>query len=276
MSRRFGVEIEHKQPKLMCSTACSISNVNHLSCQSTGLTKILSQEFPRWAPVTYDGSGCEVRSPVLCGDDDMKELEAVMNMLKELGGRVYQADGLHVHHDAPEYLVDDDKLAYKRICTLAQSWCNNQAIINDLVSEHRRADWFKCEMAGYGPTSCYKQVTQKVVDAIKNTSKPVEYTTQDYRQYRVKPKDALGRMNDRMYALNVAALATHGTIEVRQYQGTLNFDRARAWIRFGQCFIDTVLQDDNTPIAPYESIDDLMKDMGLDSFERGILMEVGT
>lgn len=199
-----------------------------------------------------------------------------MTALRELGGTVTKADGLHVHHDAPEYLIDDDELAKKRIVNLAQSWCNNQAIINDLVLPHRRDDWFKCEMSGYSPTNCYKQVTSAVVERIKAaavTEGPSDYYGNEI--VKCKPSAGVARL-DRMYALNVTALGKTGTIEIRQYQGTLNFDRARAWIRFGQCFIDTVLQDDETPLAPYRTIDLLMRDMGLDSYERGILEKVGT
>lgn len=275
MSRRFGVEIEHKQPKFTCGPGCSLKSALHLYCQSGALKRALEKSHPTWSSVAADGSGCEVQSPILCGEEGLKELEAIMSALRDMGGKVYQADGLHVHHDAPEYLVQDDDLSRKRIITLAQSWCNNQAVINELVMDHRRSDWFKCEMSGYAPTSCYRQVTSKVVEQIKEYTKGTDYNSWNGVTYKTKPKDGVGRL-DRMYALNVSALHNTGTIEIRQYQGTLDFDRARAWIRFGQQFIETCLQDDDTPIAPYPDIDRLMVDIGLDSAERAILREVGT
>lgn len=265
--RKFGVEIEHKQPKFLCGSECTMKSYPHTGCQAKKTGEELVKVYPTWTNVHADGSGVEVTSPILCGDEGLKELEGVMEKLREWGGRVYQSDGLHVHYDAPEYLVEDEALAQKRIVTLAQSWCNNQAIINELVPNHRRADWFKCELAGHHPTSCYKQITQEYVELVKK----VMAEGFDDRA----PATKCGRIN-RFYALNVSALSTHGTVEIRQYQGTLNFDRARAWINFGQGFIEAALQDDDVPIAPYSTIDSLMRDIGLDSYDRGILSEVGT
>src|SRR6266576_5043152 len=110
-SRTFGVEIEHKQPKFKCGADCSMMRIGHGSCQASMTAAELVKAFPTWNDVHTDGSGVEVVSPILCGDDGLKELEGVMEKLRECGGRVYQADVLHVHYDAQEYLVEDEELA---------------------------------------------------------------------------------------------------------------------------------------------------------------------
>ena len=271
--RRFGVEIEHQQPKFRCAdgNTCTPRRAGHYACQVSGFSPEFTKEFPGWGNIHADGSGVEISSPILCGEEGMEQLKKVMEFCKSLGGKTLNADGMHVHHDAPEYLQGGEATKIQRVKTLLHSWCNNQAIINELVMNHRRADWFKCELAGFPPTSCYRQITSTVVDEILKT---LTEGSADYYGHKRSFRDKCYTLN-RMYALNVSAIGKTGSIEIRQYQGTLNFDRARAWIRFGQQFIETCLQDDKTPIAPYTSIDGLMRDIGLDSFERGILTEVG-
>lgn len=195
--RRFGVEIEFGSRQ-----------TNHVQVRNLLRQSRLFKGASRWGDnVGSDGSGIEVRSPILQGKDGFKQLEAVLHYLKEeCGGYVTRADGLHVHHDAPEFIGDFDALV-----RLVKSWSANQEVIKKMV--HPARTYNACP-----------RWTRDYVTALERTD-PALAIHQGW-----------GRR-----ALNIDALREHGTIEIRQHEGTLDFDKAKSWIEFGQHFIESTL-----------------------------------
>ncbi len=152
--------------------------------------------------VGHDGSGIEIRTRPLLGRDGFKILDELMHFLRERGCYTDAVDGMHVHHDTPE-LIHNIPLQAQ----LVRSWYDNQNLVNTFVNRRRRR---------YG--ACPPWTEDEV--------------------YRLE-QDIL--FNGIRKNLNLNSLELYGTVEMRLHEGTLDFDKAEAWIKFGQYFISNVL-----------------------------------
>jgi hypothetical protein len=168
-----------------------------------------------------DGSELEIRSPILQGASGFKSLKKVIDLLNGLGCRTTNLDGLHVHHDAPEF-VDNKPMIIK----LLKSWEANQEHVSKFVSRNR-----------LGRGAC-PQITSDSIYMFENQ-------TRNNLRYQIE--NTLFRAN-----LNCRSLYEHGTIELRYHEGTLDWDNMESWIRFGQSFINGVVNRKN-PIVKAET-----------------------
>lgn len=149
--------------------------------------------------------GVEVVSPPL-GEDAEQQIRIACRVLRELGAVVTHACGTHIHHDAND-------LSVGAIQRTARSWFNSQPMINGLVAPSRRR----------GNTYCQPLVLAEV-DRIAN----------------VRTLEGMRRVSVARYrTLNLEAYGKHGTLEIRQHQGTLNAEKIVSWLRLGQAIIDT-------------------------------------
>ena len=216
-SRRFGVEIE---------------------CGLPGGSSQGIELFPHWS-VGRDGSGVEIRTPILVGARGRKTLRQAMEKIKRNGGYVTHRDGMHVHHDAPEFR--NNPAAVRK---LVDSWINNEEIIYSLVHPDRRREG--------GPAPKWHSSALEALRAWEEGRTPYL---------------SVGR-----YDLNVASLRNKGSIEIRLHEGTLDADVALAWIKFGQKFIHDVLKRVR-PLTPSKSDKQLMSRIRLSPTARAMLAE---
>lgn len=158
----------------------------------------------------WDGTLVELRSPILRGPLGFKELRMMMKLLRQNGGFITDADGLHVHHDAPEFVASRELVG-----KLVESWVANFKHIEKLVSDWR-IDYDACP-------SWDDYSLRSVKDWARQGG-------------GIRPGYGSWSRND----LNISSLWEHGTIELRIHEGTLDFGQAEAWIRFGQAFINKV------------------------------------
>jgi hypothetical protein len=205
--REFGVEIE-----------CNMGYGGYYGGSIETARRVLTKEVKAgrlgrgWLrDIHGDGSGVEICSPRLSGADGFRQLKRVMSVLQDNGGNVTYQDGLHVHHNAPEF---KGVKAVELRGRIADSWINNEAVIQSLVSSRRRG-LYHCP-----------PLNEEAVQVIKD-----------------------GRYMGTRHSLNLRSIQKHGSIEIRLHEGTLDFDQAKAWIRFGQAFIESVLGRKN-PIPP--------------------------
>lgn len=219
--RRFGVEIE---------------------CGFPGGTDAVRSLFHR--ELTYrswylghDGSGVELKTPVLEAERGFEVLREAMERLKENGGYVTTMDGMHVHHDAPEFVHNAHKCLL-----LVESWHNNIRSIHQMVSPYRRS-------SGACP---------------------------HWRSSEIESLKDWANGGSTFYAsrndLNLNALRRHGSVEIRLHEGTLDPDVAIAWIMFGQRFIDDVLKRAR-PLKNLMNDPQLMRRIKLSKKAREILAE---
>lgn len=224
--RRFGVEIECGLPRGtgQAEDLFSVDWEGHRDGEEEGW----------W--VDSDGSGVEVKTPILRGEKGFEKVRWAMDLLKAEGGYVTNADGLHIHHDAPEF-VSNPNLCLQ----LVNSWRNNEPVIHQFVAPRRRQ------------SSACPSWSQGYFEYLE-------------RWARGESSVLSASRND----LNLASLRSHGTIEVRLHEGTLDADVAIAWIMFGQRFIHEVLQNVD-PLANAETDESFMAQIKLSDEAKAIL-----
>lgn len=188
-----------------------------------------------WQNAGEDGTLLETRSPILQGKAGFLELSRVMNLLTENGGYVTTSDGMHVHHDAPDFVEDLD--ATKR---LVHSWVTNRTVIEKFVPRERR-----------NRGACWPWDQQSLG--------MLERSTPEHK-----------RLSGTRHDLNIRALDEHGTIEIRLHPGCLDPVKAEAWIRFGQAFLNRCSAV-KRPITAVETHDELLNRIRAHSHSRSHL-----
>lgn len=202
--RAFGVELEFASNGL----------------GESGVVRELRRAFDgvgirRWAfrnRMHFDGSELELATPVLRGKEGFEKLKLVMDTLLNIGCRTTTDDGMHVHHDAPEFINSIDNCI-----RLVKSWKANQHLIYQFIDPWRTEDSY---------------------DGPGNFWACPEWSNSDVRQLEQRKEIPHYSRND----LNLLSLSKHGSIELRIHEGTLNYHEAESWIKFGQGFIDRVLK----------------------------------
>lgn len=235
-NRSFGVELEFDSNGLGTNGVGDLLYNNGVNREWYGnrskYTDYYGEEYTEYDEVSEDGSEIELRSPILQGAKGFKELKEVVNILNKAGCYTTNLDGLHVHHDAPDFKHDKD-LTVK----LLKSWKYNEQQIAMFIEENRRNA--SLNQDGYYnnspcPTFEYNQITNL-----------------EQRSTRNFPDDLYTPFNVRNN-LNISALRSHGSIEFRFHEGTLDWNQIEAWIRFGQSFLNGVKARKN-PIMPTEN-----------------------
>lgn len=195
------------------------------------ISAALEREGVRGWRVKSDGSlsggnGWEVVSPVLAGEQGIETVRTACRVLTRLGAKPNRSCGMHVHHEARDLTVSAMK-------ALARTWSANQGVIDGLVSPSRRnGGSYYCRPLNSGDLAA--------IDAVR-----------DLR--------SLSRL-DRYRTLNLASYGRHGTVEIRQHQGTCDPEKVVSWIRFGQGLIDTAIAQGEVPAQ--SRVRDLFDRMG--------------
>lgn len=175
---------------------------------------------------SLSSGGLEIVSPVLRGDAGMRAVETACRVLRDAGCTVDSSCGTHVHHGAG----DLDIAAFHRI---ARSWANNQHVIDGCVAESRRGSARATYTRSFDD-ACATQIESAI-------------TTRDI-------------WISRYHALNFAAYSSHGTIEIRQHAGTIDYDKIRAWILFGRAIINAA-STSSAPMSRHETVRAFLADI---------------
>lgn len=251
--RRFGVEIECGYPGGTEAVRRLLGMTGTYYDYAHGL--VPPTPYQSWS-VGYDGSGVELRTPPLRGREGFALLADTMNLLRRNGGFVTNSDGMHVHHDAPEYVSNPD------LCVqLVRSWRNNLSEIRQLVHPYR------CQETSW---ACPRWTDGDFSELRRWAQGNRRYDSYAGRYYDDPYLDL--ERND----LNITSLVEHGTIEIRLHEGTLDPEVAIAWIQFGQRFIQEVANRYSTrykTLRKGKSSETLMRRIRLSKQARSILAE---
>jgi hypothetical protein len=208
----FGIEIECVG--LYPQRAAAALIAAGITCRDAGYTH---RTMPEWKVVT-DGSlrgrngSCEVVSPVLSGTAGLAEVRTVMKVLRDAGARINESCGMHVHIGVDGSLTRQEQAAVIR---LYNGW---QWAMTAMVLERRiNNGWARL------------RTTAESVN-LANSWENNDWTTQQLQSW--------AGMQNRYYALNVAAFGRHGTFEFRAHHGSLNGTNAAAWNAFNMAFIE--------------------------------------
>jgi hypothetical protein len=208
-NRPFGVEIE-------CYAPNPERDIYGDYCDgvAAAVSLLYGNNFRSWCNLvssdeSLDEGGAEIKSPVLYGQPGFDELKSVVNLLNANEYYVDSDCGLHVHLDAPEF-INDPKLIIKTV----KSWKKNQNLINNMVADSR-IDNGACEL--------WRDVDIEELEEYLSEINPIQYLDGTLRG-----------------AINFGSLSYHGTIEIRQHEGTLNYEEIESWIKFCQAFVDSM------------------------------------
>jgi len=210
LERRFGVELEFNG-----TTRAKVYD----ALEAAGLEvrrgrgwAPASASSGQWA-IKYDQSvrntrtgetyGLELVSPILKGEDGMRQLETACAALKSAGGKADRSCGIHIHLE-----MRDAKAAGIR--KLVRAYVSNQKLINWLVSPSRRNGRWCRE---------WREDELHRLDRVRNLSGFDKYKT-----------------------VNVSAFPRLGTVEFRQHGGSVEFKKVGAWVKMLMSMADAVGQ----------------------------------
>lgn len=182
------------------------------------------------------GRGLELVSPILKGEEGLKDLEKALNALKNAGGKVNTTCGLHVHIDTAGMNGTQRKNFFN-------GYVKNQNVMDRLVSSSRR----------------------------NNRQYTCRYSTSQAEQYA----DALehGRnVHNRYFTVNVMSMAKYGTLEFRQHQGTLNGKKAVAWVQMLLGMAKTAQATTEETTTVFGSVADLLDGIGIEGTTKAFIL----
>jgi len=204
LNRSFGVEIECATDIARLITLAAVQGIQ-VSQEPYNHHTVIHWKLVNDSSVIVHHpslSNIEVVSPPLRGADGIEQLRIICTILMQLGSKVNQTCGLHVHHDAAD-------VASPELLLLAKNYNHALPAIDQLVAISRRYD-----------ANAY--------------CKPWNRT--DFTLFNTLDRPNYGNLQ-RNKNINFASIARHGTIEFRQHQGTVEFDKILNWVSFGQHMI---------------------------------------
>lgn len=167
-----------------------------------------------WTPydfwrVVYDGSldrfmGGELVTPILQWSDEQSrdDLRRVVKAFREGGATVDKTCGLHVH-------VGVEKLKEKQVLQIVLLYHRFQSFIESLVANHRIDNRYSMRLED--------DLVRRLVSHFQKTG-----------QVATIPK---------YYGLSTRPISTHGTIEFRMKESTLDPDEVLGWVSFCVDFV---------------------------------------
>jgi hypothetical protein len=219
--RTFGVEIEHGGDREVARRANELA----FGKSATALGS--------------DGSGIELRTPVLQGRKGFSALKTCMDYLKENGQFVTTSDGMHVHLGADDYIGNNTALA-----NLVRSWLNLRPVFERLISPYRweresnevwsreKADHIQAGTGG-GTESNYG------VNGIWSSGTPAQVTFGRCNLH-------LGSVLARTYG-RTANHIPNNTVEWRVHEGCIDYEVAGPWVMTIQKVMDYCVNEGEIP-----------------------------
>lgn len=198
----FGVEIECTAPFAMPAMESLINRLGETGWRVVGDGSVSAG--PGHWPM-------EVVSPVLQGQAGLERLRKVMDAMKAAGARVNASCGLHVH-------IGVRGMAPARVRKIAIAFLNAEQHFDALVPPARRDNRY-CNsnvrrVGNVGRTLLRQASTIRQIADVMNGGNSAHH----YNHFRY-------------HKLNFQSFVRHGTIEFREHGGTVESEKACAWVR---------------------------------------------
>lgn len=200
-SRKFGVEIEAygvSQPVLKKALEQAGINVQ-VAGRGTQLTNT-------WK-VTSDssisgGNAFEIVSPILEGEEGLRQLRKVSEVLIGCRAQINKSCGLHIHFDAHNLSIGGWRNLYKNYIRL-------ENVIDSMMPQSRRSN------------------SNKYCNSLRKHSE-IEHKIDRCRTV----SNIANLYGSRYYKVNAQSYSIHNTVEFRQHSGTIEIEKMENWIRF--------------------------------------------
>lgn len=223
---RFGIELEFYSDRLDNAQLCNALKAQGFDVRP-GEPKCKAKPYWRLTEdgsIDYDASAdptdyvsnqfydYELVSPILdtTNPENIKTVRRIALALQALGCRVNSTCGFHVHVDASELTVEDVKSVFLRYNDFEKK-------IDNMFTPNRRGNKNEfCQMLGLLAWNREAKTKEELIP------KRSPFGTDMYRYFKV----------------NLQSLHTHGTIEFRQHQGTINSQTIINWVLFVTQFVE--------------------------------------
>jgi hypothetical protein len=215
--RAFGIELEviggeNVRPRMvadalnLAGVLTAVEGYNH---QTRNHWKIVSDASLRGT------NAMELVSPILNGEEGLAAIRTVCAVLNQLGVTVNKSCGFHVHVDARNATVQQVK-------NLLRVWAKYEAVhFEALPASRRDAAWCRPVFGGLDLNAAWNLIEQRALETMARYGQNMSGATfGDQMTYR-----------NRYYALNLTAMARHGTAEFRSHSGTTDADKIVAWVK---------------------------------------------
>jgi hypothetical protein len=232
--RKFGIEIEaFGVSTYRVQDALRAAGLN---AEVEGYNHITRSHWKITSDASINGRHAfELVSPILQGQNGMRQLKKACQVLNDLGAQVNVSCGLHVHLDSQEMNVDEILSVYNR-------YCDYTSQIDQVVSPSRRGE-------GARYVSQVKRVNRKF-----------------------HSKRGLARHQNKYRKVNLVNIASRGSIEFRQHQGTTDYTKISNWLSFLMQFVEASRHTKkiNSSNRVYKQIRNLLENNGYEmNFDRG-------
>lgn len=233
---KFGVELEcYGVDRQTVVLALSGAGVDAIIAGYTG------HNYNFWQ-VKTDGSisepsGFEVVSRVLEGEAGLQEVAVVCSVLEQLGAKVNKSCGMHIHHDAANWGIQQFRNLFKRFVKF-------EAALDSIQPESRRAN---------NNRYCASMIQSYDMPKRIDDCRTVQQLSRLY--------------NDSRYLkLNLQSFFRMGTVEFRNHAGTVNAAKVCNYIRLTGAMVKDA--NDNVAIKQFarsvtvtESLDTMLSGM---------------
>jgi biotin operon repressor len=216
--RRFGIEIEAYG--LRREEVARRLRAEGINCQDNGYTHHVMSD---WKVVTdssiHGRDAFELVSPPLpLNAEGIDQLRKVLGAITQMDGRgrrahVNRSCGTHVH-------IEANDLSAAHIANILKRYANNESTIDKWMAPSRRANngHYCCSIRRINVRTA---TTNAIVDSFSN----------------------------RYYKVNMKSFVKYGTIEFRQHQGSLSFDKLSNWVLFLAQFVEASRPSANVEAA---------------------------
>ena len=185
----------------------------------------------------------EFVSPILYGEDGLKQLKIVLDKLNELGCKINYTCGIHIHHDVTDTMLKGQKHSEKFLANLVKFVAKYEHLIYKLVSPSRldtrdystpvRKDFLGVNSNNYNVTD---RRVKEMIRKVKSDCRRKYSRSGSINEYQTYPMV----QRRRACGLNFQNVWTRGSVEFRYHNGSLSFEKISSWIVFTQAIINKV------------------------------------
>ena len=202
--RKFGVEIEFLHNGRTGSEIVEALRATGLQAAYESYNHRTRRHWKLTTDGSLQGAGFELVSPVLSGKAGMQQLKKACQALANMGCKIDRRCGLHVHHEIRDLTVQD-------VARVVRSYTNNQGSINGFLAPSRRHNeycmpWSDSDFSRLDNIAAMNQIHE-------------------------------GTFSRRL-AVNLSSFPRYGTMEFRQHQGSIEFEKISKWIEFTRSLIN--------------------------------------
>ena len=221
-SYTFGVEIECYN--VIPRDLESIAAAHGLAMHAEAYNHTTKQHYKLVSDASIRGNnGIECVTPVLRAKQGFDSLKACCESLAEAGAKVNRSTGLHIH-------VGSVTITTQQYVNTFVNYMFLEQVIDSFMAQSRRANNNRyCRSLVYAKELLKNAMTKEEISLILN--------------------------NSRFHKVNPCSFTRHHTIEFRQHQGTIDYEKISNWARF--CIKLVHWSADHRLNAPVRSIDDV-------------------